>query len=194
LKYIVHIPYSYFNFRYDRFENRTEKERNQIIKAFIDNINSKLKGVENTFSSIASLFKENEFNQNPEGKIHIEAIDEKVKKDAWVPSADHSNSQIVQALGTHPSQMGLVQQSGTMGAGSGSDQRESFNTGITLNTLDQDINLEPLNWAAIFNAQEEPDNWDYTFYIDHTFHTTTNNVETGMVTGENTPGVQNLQE
>jgi uncharacterized protein (DUF39 family) len=89
--------------------------------------------------------------------------------------------------------MGLAPEGGKMGAGSGSDQRESYNTGISLNTIEQDILLEPLNWIATFNAQTNPD-WDVTFYIDHTMHTTTNNIETGLVPGQNAPGQNQIQE
>lgn len=188
IKYIIHIPMTYFQLRYRDFNNKDEHERDKIINDFIKSINSKLQGHENIYSSIAYLFQEHE-NGQAEGKIKIEAVDEKINKEAWVPSADHSNAQIVQALGLHPSQMGLAPEGGKMGAGSGSDQRESFNTGITLNTIEQDILLEPLNWIATFNAQADPE-WDVTFYIDHTFHTTTNKVETGMLPGDNTPGVQ----
>lgn len=192
IKYIIHIPETYFFLRYTNFNNKDEHEKSKIIDAFIRDINTKLQGHENIYTSIAYLFREHEGGQ-AEGQIKIEAIDEKVKKDAWVPSADHSNAQIVQALGLHPSQMGLAPEGGKMGAGSGSDQRESYNTGISLNTIEQDILLEPLNWIATFNAQTNPD-WDVTFYIDHTMHTTTNNIETGLVPGENAPGQNQIQE
>ena len=65
------------------------------------------------------------------------------------------------------------------GAGSGSDQREGFNTEITINTLEQETELELLNFVAQFNARTNPE-WDVTFFIDHTHHTTTNNQESGL--------------
>lgn len=191
VKYVIHIPMTYFHLRYEGFNQKDEHEREKIIDAFIKDINTKLQGHENIYTSIAYLFQEHE-NGSAEGQIKIEAIDEKTRKDAWVPSADHSNAQIVQALGLHPSQMGLAPQGGKMGAGSGSDQRESFNTGIQLNTIEQDILLEPLNWIATFNAQTDP-SWDVTFYIDHSLHTTTNSVETGVIPGENAPGQNQIQ-
>jgi len=191
VKYVIHIPMTYFQLRHEGFNQKDEHEREKIIDAFIKDINAKLQGHENIYTSIAYLFQEHE-NGSAEGQIKIEAIDEKTRKDAWVPSADHSNAQIVQALGLHPSQMGLAPQGGKMGAGSGSDQRESFNTGVQLNTIEQDILLEPLNWIATFNAQTDP-NWDVTFYIDHSLHTTTNSVETGIIPGENAPGQNQIQ-
>ena len=118
-------------------------------------------------------------------------MDDKIKSNAWVPSSEKADAQIVQGLGLHPSQVGLATEGGKMGSGSGSDQRESYNTGITLNTIEQEIVLEPLNWIAAFNAQTDPKNWDITFFIDHTIHTTTNVQESGLVPSPTTTVVEN---
>lgn len=178
IKYQILIPESYFLIRDPQFATYTAKQRMDIIDELIDEINNKLVGTSNAYVSISSVFRE-DMAGKPEGKVEILSIDDKVKKDAWVPSSTTADAQIVQGLGEHPSQVGLANDHGKMGAGSGSDQRESFNTSITLNTIDQDIVLEPLNLIARFNAQVDPE-WDITFYIDHTYHTTTNNQETGL--------------
>jgi len=184
LKYQILIPESYFQVRYHEWDQYSDDERNDIMDKLIDSINENLSGTQNAYKSITTLFKEDEFG-NKSGKIEILAIDDKMKKDNWVPSSEISDAQIVQGLGLHPSQVGLAPQGGKMGAGSGSDQRESFNTGISLNTIDQEIVLEPLNYVAEFNARINPD-WDVTFFIDHTHHTTTNNKEDGMQPSDNT--------
>jgi hypothetical protein len=106
-------------------------------------------------------------------------IDDKTKNDHWVPSSEKADAQIVQGLGIHPSQFGLATEGGKMGSGSGSDQRESYNTAITINTPEQELLLEPLNWIAQYNAMTDPD-WDVVFFIDHTQHTTTNDQESGL--------------
>ncbi|MEL6358995.1 MAG: hypothetical protein AAFQ01_03560, partial [Bacteroidota bacterium] len=136
-----------------------------------------------------TLFQDDYQTGKPMGRIIIEAVDDKIKNDAWVPSSETADAQIVQGVGLHPSQVGLAPQGGKMGAGSGSDQRESFNTGITLNTLEQKIVLEPLNFIAHYNAKSNPE-WDITFMIDHTTHTTTNNKEDGMVPSDTTIEVE----
>jgi len=185
LKYHILIPESYFEIRYSDWQGMTDKKRNAKIDQLITNINSSLRGVDNIYSSIATVYREDHNTRQPVGKIEIIPVDNKIKESAWVPSSDKADAQIVQGLGLHPSQVGLSPQGGKMGAGSGSDQRESFNTGITLNTMDQLVVLEPLNWIARFNAQTDPD-WDVTFFIDHTYHTTTNNEESGMVESNTT--------
>ncbi|MEL7122783.1 MAG: hypothetical protein AAFO07_25275, partial [Bacteroidota bacterium] len=177
LKYHVLIPESYFHIRFPDWTTYTHAQRNKIIDQTIDTINDNLKGTKNAFSSIATVFR-HEMGQ-AEGKVEIVAVDDKVKKDAWVPSSNIADAQIVQSLGLHPSQIGLAPEGGKMGAGSGSDQRESFNTEISLNTIDQQILLESLNWIAQYNARTNPA-WDITFFIDHTTHTTTNKQEDGL--------------
>jgi len=177
--YQINIPVSYFRLRYQDWDTYTDNKRNEIIDNFIASINSSLSNTDDLYKSIATVYAEHEVTGNAEGKIEIIAVDEKVKKDAWIPTSDVADAQVVQGFGLHPSQMGLGTKSGGMGAGSGSDQREGYNTEITINTLEQDIVLEPYNFAARFNAQVNAD-FDVTFFIDHTFHTTTNNQESGL--------------
>lgn len=185
LKYHMLIPESYFIVRYPDWQSYPNKKREILIDALIEEINDTLSGTDNVYASVATVFRDHA-NGQPEGKIEIHAVDDKLKKEAWVPSSEAADGQIVQVLGLHPSQVGLAPAGGKMGAGSGSDQRESFNTGITLNTMEQCILLEDYQWAADFNARHDPENWDITFFVDHTHHTTTNNVESGLVPSDQT--------
>lgn len=178
LKYQILIPESYFMVRHGEWEQYDFEKREKIINAKIDEINGLLQGVDNVFKSVSSVFKEDPITHEPFGKIEIVAVDDKAKTGTWVPDSKAADAQIVQGLGLHPSQIGLAPEGGKMGAGSGSDQRESFNTGITLNTMDQELILEPLNWISKFNG------WGITFLIDHVFHTTTNLQESGLQPGE----------
>lgn len=181
LKYQILIPETYFTIRYrDSWATMSDKERQQVVDELISEINGQLSGTSNAYVSIATVFNYEVGRGEEQGKIQIIAIDDKIKKDAWVPSAEKSDAQIVQSLGGHPSMIGLTPEGGKMGAGSGSDKREIYNTEITINTFDQDIILEPLNWISRYNAQKNPD-WDVTFYISHTEHTTTNRQESGLV-------------
>lgn len=189
LKYQILIPETYFEVRYQDWQTYTDDQRQVIINQLIDEINETLSGTENWFKSITTLFKQDEATGADIGKIEIIAIDDKVKDDKWVPGSEKSDAQIVQSLGLHPSQVGLESGGGKMGAGSGSDQREAFNTAIGTNTVHQNIVLEPLNFIAQFNAINNPE-WDITFFIDHTTHTTTNNQEDGMQPSETTLEVE----
>lgn len=189
LKYQILIPETYFAIRYQEWDTYTDIQREEKINELIDTINDTLQGGDNWFKSITTLFKQDPNTGADLGKVEIIAIDDKVKDDKWVPSSEKSDAQIVQGLGLHPSQVGLSTGGGNMIAGSGSDQREAFNTAIGTNTVHQNIVLEPLNFIAQFNAIKNP-NWDITFFIDHTAHTTTNDQESGMKPSETTVEVE----
>lgn len=179
LMFQISISEEYFKIRHQNWQTYTDEERNKHIDAFIDNINDKLEGIENNFKSITTIFREDEVTHQAYGMIEIKPIDDRTKKDEWVPSSEKSDAQIVQSLGGHPSMIGLAPEGGSMGAGSGSDKRELFNIEIDTNTIEQQKILEPLNWIARFNAQRYKD-WDVVFFIDHNRHTTKDKSETGV--------------
>lgn len=184
IKYQILIPESYFTTRYADWDSYTDEAREKIMKQLDQGINDMLSGTDNQYKSITSYFRDNPNFSQPQGKIEIVAIDDKAKTGTWIPDSNAADAQIVQGLGMHPSQMGLAPEGGKMGAGSGSDQRESYNTQIQNNTIDQAILLEPLNFISEFNG------WNVTFVIDHSTHTTTNKQESGIQPSENTLQVE----
>jgi hypothetical protein len=174
LKYIIAIPEAYFIIRHADWHGYDNDRRQELIDAKVKDINDYLTGPDALFKSIAYVFKENEVTGLAMGKIEITAVDDKAKSGTWVPDSYAADAQIVQGFGMDPSQIGLAPQGGKMGAGSGSDKRESYNLMITLNTPDQRRILEPLNFISRFNK------WGVTFAVDHTAHTTTNAQESGL--------------
>lgn len=185
ITYQISIPESYFTIRYIEWDSYTDDKRNDIIDELIKDINATLAGTDNLYKSITTVFRQNEMNGAAEGMIEIKPIGDQIKKDSWVPTSDVADAQVVQGFGLHPSQLGLGTKNGGMGAGSGSDQREGYNTEITINTMEQQIVLESLNFCMKFNARTNPD-FDVTFAIDHTHHTTTNNQESGLLPSDAT--------
>ena len=185
LKYIINIPESYFQIQHPDWGNYAFEKRKDVIRAKVKDINDYLAGADNTGKSLVNLFKENEINGSQWGKIEIVAVDDKLKTGGWVPDSTAADAQIVQGFGIDPSQIGLTQEGGKMGAGSGSDKREAYNLMITLNTPDQRRILEPLNWISRYNG------WGVTFMVDHTQHTTTNDQESGLKPGTQTTQVKN---
>lgn len=184
LKYQILIPETYFIVRYPDWTTYTAEKRTKIINDKTKEINQYLAGVDNTGKSLVNVFKENEITGVGMGKIEILAIDDKAKTGTWVPDSFAADAQIVQGFGMDPSQIGLQPQGGKMGAGSGSDKRESFNLLTTLNTPDQIRILEPLNWISRYNK------WGVTFMVDHTMHTTTNDQENGLKPSDRTTQVR----
>lgn len=183
LKYIIYLPQSYFRALYASWDTMPHDERREKVQAKVDQINKYLAGTDNAMKSISCLFDENEVSGIHTGKIEVVAVDDKTKVGTWVPDSYAADAQIVQGLGMDPSQIGLAPEGGKMGAGSGSDKRESYNLMITLNTPDQRLILEPLNWVSRFNG------WGVRFLMDHTAHTTTNNKESGLVASATPTGL-----
>ena len=186
LKYQINIPESYFKLRHPEWDDYTMVKRNVVVDKKVTELNGSLSNTSDAYKSITNVYSDDHVRNGDSdgGKITIIAIDDKTKKDSWVPSSNAADAQIVQGLGLHPSQMGLAPEGGKMGSGSGSDQRESFNTQISLNTIDQMIVLEPLNFISEYNE------WGVTFMIDHTHHTTTNDQESGMKPSANSTEVK----
>lgn len=176
LAYMITIPISYFVSRHPGFETMSDEKKGKLFQEKIDDLNSKLSDPKNKYKSISTIVDDTnpQFAQAPQS-IKIEAIDDKIKKGEWIPTASIADTQIAHGVGLHPSLIGLANDGGSLGAGSGSDQRESHNSEIDLNTLDQMSILWPLNFIAQFNK------WNVTFMIDNTSHTTSNLVESGLV-------------
>lgn len=174
LKYIIAIPETYFRVRHIEWDTMDSASRQAIVDRKVTELNDNLTGTDNVFKSISYIFKENEVTGAPLGKIEITSVDDKAKTGTWVPDSFAADAQIVQGFGMDPSQIGLQPDGGKMGAGSGSDKRESYNLMITLNTPDQTLVLEPLNLISRYNK------WGITFVVDHEEHTTTNDQESGI--------------
>lgn len=177
LAYMIYIPISYFEARYPSFNTMSALEKGKLFQNKIDEINDKLKDPTNRYKSIATIVDDvnGQFGSNT-GKIEITAVDDKVKKSEWIPSASMADNQIAHGIGIHPSLIGLTNEGGSLGAGSGSDQREAHNSEIDMNTLDQKSMLWPLQFIADFNK------WGITYMFDNNSHTTSNLSESGIVT------------
>lgn len=184
LKYQIKISIEYFRRRNTKWDEYTDVQRDDLIRKKITDIDTYLAGGQNAYKSWADVFEEDPITHELVGDIKIIPVDDKTKSGTWVPDSNAADAQIVQSLGLHPSQVGLAPEGGKMGAGSGSDQRESFNTQIGLNNLEQEIILEPLNLVSRINK------WGVKFAIAHTSHTTTNVQESGLIPSSSTTQIQ----
>lgn len=113
-------------------------------------VEDSLLGVENAGTVLVNYARE--INGVLTGSMEVKVIDSKMQSGFWIPDSAVANSEILNALGLHPSQMGLVNEGGTLGAGSGSDARVHFNSGIFRNTLEQKLQLEKLNFVCRHNG------------------------------------------
>lgn len=174
LRYLINYPESYFIFRYPDWHTFTPDERRTKIIEKQQEINAYLTGPANAGKTLMNIFRESEINGQPLGKPEIVAVDDKAKSGTWIPDSNFADSQIVQGLGLDPSQIGLAPEGGKMGAGSGSDKMQSYNQAILLNTPDQNLVLQPLNFISRYNR------WGLTAAVKHTQLTTQNESRSGI--------------
>jgi len=174
LKYIIYIPVEYMALRHEGFMSYTDEQKQAAIKKLSDHYNASLKGTDNLYKSITTMFTQDRTNKMDIGRIEIVAVDNKLKENAWIPSSETADTQVVAGLGGSPTIAGLANSAGKMGAGSGSDKREMYNIEISTNTIDQDIILRPLNLISIYNG------WGVRFGFDHMVHTTKDKNDNGI--------------
>lgn len=172
VKYIMKVSRDYFKFRYPDWEDYSDQKRLDLIDAFEERIQNSLTGIDN-MGKLITLYLAEE-NGKFVGTIEIEPIADKMKQDAWIPSSSAANTEILNSIGFHASQMSLTNDGGSLGAGSGSDARVHFNSGVLRNTIEQLEILEPLQFVFDFNG------WDYVVMIDNFAQTTTDKNPTGI--------------
>lgn len=172
IKYVMKVSRDYFKFKYPDWDSYKDEKQRELIEEFEAKIEGSLTGVTN-MGKLITLYLAEENGQFV-GTIEIVPLDDKLKQDQWIPSSSVGNYEILSALGAHGSQFSLANEGGKMGAGSGSDARVHFNSGVLRNTLEQVEILEPLQFVFDFNG------WDYVVLIDNFAQTTTDQNPTGV--------------
>ena len=176
-KYHLKVSVDYFKFKHPDWSSYLTEKRKEVTDAFEQKIEDSLSGLAQTGKMITTYH----FEENGKflGMIELVAIDDKLKENNWLPSSMAANSEIANALGYHTSQMSMVGDNGkSMGAGSGSDARVQFNSGILRNTTEQMELLEPLNHVFQKNG------WNVVAMIDDLGQTTTDNAKSGVVSNK----------
>ncbi len=177
-KYHLKVSVDYFKFKHPDWDAYTAEKRKTITDTFEQKIEDSLVGIENGGKMITTYH----FEENGKllGMIELIAIDDKMKEGNWIPSSLSANNEIINAFGYHASQMSMMGDTGKgMGAGSGSDARVQFNSGILRNTMEQMELLEPLNHVFEYNG------WDIVAMIDDLGQTTTDQKKSGIVDNTN---------
>lgn len=175
MKYLVYVSEEYFKsvMGASAWIALTPKERQEKFDDFATQIKTQLVGTDNVFSSLTIMCKE--FNGQMVKNVVFEAVDDRAKNDTWIPTTNAADQQIVQGHSVNPGQIGLMPAGASMDRVSGSSNRQSFNTHVTMNTWLQRLMLSPYQLAADFNG------WDCLFLVDDVTHTTTNQQESGII-------------
>ena len=180
LRYLIKVADAYWRFWHPDWDTYDEKEREMHIKNRRDELNNTLfspnNGSRMAVHSILTTNFVDPVTQKIIPGVEIEAIDDKIKKDEYIPNSQAADSQIAIALGIDPSELGLQPEGGKMGAGSGSDKRTARTNMLTASKIYSDIFFQPLYTTAMCN------NWgdDICFEFRYIVPTTLNENKQGL--------------
>lgn len=154
IKYHIEVHEEYFERKYkDDWAEFEAEKRNKIREDFVNQVDDALRDPTRAGGSIMSMsYKDN--SGNAVSGIKVTAIDDKYKEGSYLPEASAANSEILFALGVDPSLIGAGIPGGKLGAGSGSDKRESFLILSALCKSNRETTLE------IFDFIKEYNGWD----------------------------------
>lgn len=152
IKYHIKIPISYWQSMYKDWDTMPQAKRDQLIKTKLEEMDTWLTDNSNQGKSFVSHFHTDAVTGKEVAGWSIEAIDDKQKKDAYIPTTEQADIQIARALRIDPSMAGIQAQGGKLGAGSGSDKRQGFNNSVSLTKAEQTILFQPLRIIAKFNG------------------------------------------
>lgn len=154
IKYHIEVHEQYFERKYkDDWETFDAEKRNKIRNDFVDEVDAALRDPTKAGGSIMSIMYKDDAGNTVSG-IKITTIDDKYKEGSYLPEASAANSEILFALGVDPSLIGAGIPGGKLGAGSGSDKRESFLILSALTKTNRETTLE------IFEFIQEYNGWD----------------------------------
>jgi len=157
LKYHIKIPYDYWVRRYGEecWAKKTESQREAAVELQLREMDSFLKGAENSGKSFISFYGHDPVTQKPYPGFEITAIDNKLKSDDYLPDASAAYAAICFAMGYDPTLIGASLIDKRSSGGSGSDKRESLANLQSSMPIDREVSLEPLRMITRVNKWNE---------------------------------------
>lgn len=161
IKYHITVPDDYFANRFPSPDFSPE-QREAKKKEVLEELDKFLSDSENAGKSFVTFSFYSIKIQDYLTGWKIDAIDDKLKDDAYLPDSQAANSEILFAMGVDPCLIGGSGVPGEkMGSGSGSDKREAF---WMLNAdmgIYRQVSLEPLEFIRDFNGWDPDVKFDY---------------------------------
>jgi hypothetical protein len=152
IKYHIEVNEDYFDRKYkDDWQIFTAEKRQEIRKNFVEEVDVALRDTKNAGGSLMSVaYRDNSGAVVP--GLKITAIDDKYKEGSYLPEASAANSEILFAMTVDPAIIGAGIPGGKLGAGSGSDKRESFLILSALMKSNRDTTLEVFDFIKEYNG------------------------------------------
>ncbi len=183
LKFHIKIPYSYWQNKYDGWNNPNIYSKDQkanTIKTDTEEFNKFLTDAENYGKSIITHYGVDPLSGKNFEEWKIEPIDNgKLKDGDHISDSQAANSEIVTAIGVDPALLG-GQLPGGSEAGSGSNKREAFDIHKGQIGLDRHIST---NWFSLVRDYNE---WDEDLELGY------KDTDTSQTLNENPNGKQTV--
>lgn len=155
-KWHVQIPYAFWDKKYPESQFKNNKERQDAIQAFMDQVEDNLCGTTNANKPIFTFFEINPNNGKVEEQWIIKPLENKLNNDQNLITSAAANSEILFALMINPNVMGAGMPGGTYsGNQGGSNIREAFLVNIANAWIDRQNILDPLEAYLRFNGVPE---------------------------------------
>lgn len=152
IKFHIEIPYDYWPATFSDWSEKTEVEKMAAINAELDKMDKWLQSSANAYGTFISHYATDPITGKYISGWKITAIDDKLKKDEWIPGTQEADQQIARAINIDSSMSNIQPAGGKMGAGSGSDKRTSFINAISLSKAEEKIVFEPLDLVKRING------------------------------------------
>jgi hypothetical protein len=159
IKYQIVISMRYYELKYKDWQTYTQEQCDAIIDTHCAEIEKSLTGPAAAGKTIMSFASE--IHGVKEALIDIRAIDDKLKRDSYIPDDSIALSHLTNAIGMDGSQFTIANMQSGINRGAGSDKMAGYNIGISTNMLDQDRVHEPLEWAYARNG------WKCKILVNH---------------------------
>lgn len=138
IKYHIKIPLSYWKGMHPDFDRMDPKVKTRIVDEKLQEINDFLTGVDNPMKSFISHYATDPVTGKEVSGWQIDALEDKMKYDAWNKVSTAASAEIMFAIGINPAIFGLGTPGGELSSG-GSDIRESWLTMIASAQGERDI-------------------------------------------------------
>ncbi|MBS9773811.1 MAG: hypothetical protein KGV59_01460 [Tenacibaculum sp.] len=155
INFHIEVFEEYFERKYkEDWQSFTPEKRQEIRSEFIQELDQNLRGAENGGASIMSLIYKDE-NGNPQPGLKITDVSAKNTDGKYLDDTSAGIQAGLTATGVDPSIIGAGIPGGKLGAGSGSDKRESWYILSAMKHSDRETTLEPFEFIQQYNGWDE---------------------------------------
>ncbi|MGV3588602.1 MAG: hypothetical protein ACO1OF_16470 [Adhaeribacter sp.] len=170
-KYHIEVPDYWWKWKFPEWDTLDAGAKQKKQSDEYAQFTKFLSGAENTGKTIFTTFKTDSIKGTAYAGWKITAIEGKIKDGAYIEDSQEASSHIFFSLGVDPSMIGTTPGKG-MGAGSGSDKRVAYNIYMANSKPEQDILLEPVDFAYRYNGFTNQNGEPYTLWFKNYWVTT----------------------